>query len=730
MLNPLCLLAVLVAVMAISFAAPAQNAPQDFTCFQTGSDYGPEIDIGSDVAVVYGVNASFPDRVALWREKGYVVSMMTGIAWGGYDDYYGSGDAFRRDEVQTDKTGKLWMHGNSTTVGYNVPTPSYVEYIKRVVDPAIDAGVRAIYLEEPEYWAVTGWSEAFKAEWQRAYNEPWQAPDSSPDAQYRASKLKYELYFNALKEVFEHVKRRAADKGIEIECHVPTHSLINYAQWRIVSPESHLMDLDAMDGYVAQVWTGTARSANVYGGKMKERTFETAFLEYGQALGMVRPTGRKVWFLADPVEDNPDRSWNDYKRNYECTVIASLMWPEVHHFEVMPWPSRIFRGTYPRVDLDSASGDREGIPADYATQILTVINALNEMDQADVRYETGSRGVGVVVSDTLMFQRADPEPSDAHLSSFYGLALPLVKHGVPVEIVQLENTLQPRCLESCKVLLLTYEGQKPLKPAYHEALAEWVRAGGGLIYVGDGSDPYHRVREWWTDDGNDPETKAYDDLFERLGVADGQSTGCFSLTDACEVPVKVGNGYVRILQERPRDLARAQDGPATVIGLVAEMFECLGEKLTTQNHLVVRRGPFVVASVLDESVSDAPLRLDGAFVNLFESGVPVRQAVALGPGERALLYDIDYARRNGVRAKVVAAGARVRDERVEERSFHFVTRGPKATTANLRVLLPEAPERMSLSPETPLQSAWDAESGTLLMSFGNSAQDVAVDIEW
>ena len=72
---------------------------------------------------------------------------------------------------------------------------------------------------------------------------------------------------------------------------------------------------------------------------------------------MVRPTGRKVWFLADPVEDNPNRSWNDYKRNYECTLTASLFWPEVSRYEVMPWPDRIFQGKYPKKDLDSAGGD-------------------------------------------------------------------------------------------------------------------------------------------------------------------------------------------------------------------------------------------------------------------------------------------------------------------------------------------------------------------------------------
>jgi hypothetical protein len=48
---------------------------------------------------------------------------------------------------------------------------------------------------------------------------------------------------------------------------------------RIVSPESSLAQRDGCDGYIAQVWTGTARTPNVYRGIRKERTFETAYLE-------------------------------------------------------------------------------------------------------------------------------------------------------------------------------------------------------------------------------------------------------------------------------------------------------------------------------------------------------------------------------------------------------------------------------------------------------------------
>jgi hypothetical protein len=703
--------------LLVAAVAPAQMVERDLTCFQTASPWSPELDMGSDVAVVYGMGGTFLDRLAGWRDQGYATSMMTGISWGGYEDYYVVGDTFKKEEVQTGKTGRLWMHGNSKTVGYNVPSPAYVDYIKEKINPAIDAGVQAVYLEEPEFWADTGWSAAFKEEWQRFYGEPWQAPDSSVDAQYRASKLKYELYFNALKEVVGHIKTRGKEKGFDIECHVPTHTVINYAHWRIVSPESRLMELEGMDGYIAQVWTGTARTHNRYRGVKKSRTFETAYLEYAQALGMVRPTGRKVWFLADPIEDNPNYSWNDYKRNYECTVVASLMWPEVSRFEVMPWPSRIFRGTYPKVDLDTASGDREGIPAEYATEILTIINALNDMDQTDVKRSMGTPGIGVLVSDSMMFQRARPHPSDSELGSFYALALPLLKNGVPVEVVQLENALHPNTLSPYKILLLTYEGQKPLDPKYHDALTAWVRQGGCLLYVGDGSDPYHRVREWWNEQG-ETNAKAQDDLFKRLGV----SRTAYNEAEA------VGAGWVRVFTEKPRALQRYDYGAKKIRELVNELLAKRGEALATQNNLVLQRGPYVIAACLDESVNEEPLVLQGRYIDLLDPKLAYQTEKTLQPDQRALLYDLDWAKNSDRPNRVVAAAARVKDERIENGALKFTARGPVATTARIRITLDKA-ATATLQGDTPLQQSWDAPSKTLLLEFPNQGKDILIEVK-
>src|SRR5436309_15261392 len=70
---------------------------------------------------------------------------------------------------------------------------------------------------------------------------------------------------------------------------------------------------------------------------------------------LVRTSGRRVWYLNDPIEDNPNHDWSDYRTNWESTLTASLLQPEVWHYEIMPWPDRIFNGRRP---IKSAPSER------------------------------------------------------------------------------------------------------------------------------------------------------------------------------------------------------------------------------------------------------------------------------------------------------------------------------------------------------------------------------------
>jgi hypothetical protein len=682
------------------------------TSFQSHAPYMPRTHLNADVAMVYGIDPTLPERLKTWRDKGYICHVMTGVAWGEYQDYlYGRFDGKNHeDEAQTDRNGNRISHGRD--VYYMSPGESYGKFLCVGVQRALEAGAEGIHLEEPEFWVRGGYEPNFKREWEAYYGEPWQAPHSSAEAQWRASKLKYFLYRRALAQVFAFVQEWNKKNGKQVKCYVPTHSQINYAHWRIVSPESSLLSVGC-DGYIAQVWTGTSRTPNVYQGEQKERTFEAAYCEYGAMQNLVKASGRRVWYLNDPIEDNPNHDWEDYQTNWRSTLIASLLQPDVWRFEIMPWPDRIFTRPYRE---KRGSDKKVPIPDAYETELQAVITALGDMKQPDWKWEvSGTHNVGILFSDTMMFQRGDPTPSDPHLGNFYGLALPLVKAGLPIEPVQIENADQKDFLKSYRCLLLTYEGQKPPTAGFHDVVADWVRQGGALVVVDDDADPFHKIREWWNTAPMAYATPRHH-LFEKLGLpadATGQHT--------------VGKGTVMRLNASPAALTYQRTGAELVRTAVRESLRAVGERWTTASGYVLRRGPYLVMAGLDETASDrAPGIQIGRYINLFSGDLPLVRNIALTPGLRGLYVDLDRFPRD--RPRIVAAACRVRDEKVSGRSLRFRADGIADTPGVVRMILPRAPKEV-LADGKPLPStAYDWEDGTLRLRFDNTPDGVTIEV--
>jgi len=331
---------------------------------------------------------------------------------------------------------------------------------------------------------------------------------------------------------------------------------------------------------------------------------------------------------------------------------------------------------------------------------------------------SGTRGVGVLVSDTMMFERGDPTPSDSRLGSFYGLAMPLIKRGLPVEPVQIESAAVAKdFLKPYRVLLLTYEGQKPPTPAFHDALAKWVRAGGALIVMDNDGDPYNAVRDWWNKAPLSFKTPRQH-LFQTLGLPDDFIGS-----------QKVGNGLVIRQNESPADLSHRKDGGDVVRGAVKQAARSINLPWQESNALVLQRGPYVVASGLDESVPDAPFqRLQGRFIDLFDHRLSVLSQVELLPGKRAYLFDLNAS--TAKRIGVVAASCRVRDEVVDGRTLRFAASGIAQTTAVVCVVLPRQPKTISVNGQAVAPGNSDFKDGLLHLRFPNSVDGVMVQIGW
>lgn len=714
------------------WAGNAQSQPsgseesKEKTAFQTGSPWIPEIDARPDIAIVYGANdrkgMSFVERVQSWRDHGYQTHFMTGIAWGGYEEYFsGRWDGTNHMGVGQVKANgdTIWHDKNGP---YIVPVRSFIEYMKSaVIRKVIDAGITSIYLEEPEFWAKAGYSEPFKQEWQQYYGFAWKPQHESPENTYLSNKLKYQLYYNAIKEVSSFAKSYGKTKGLTIKVYIPTHSLVNYSSWEIVSPEASLASLPGIDGYIAQVWTGTAREAVYYNGIKKERVFENAFLEYGSMVSMTAPTGRKLFFLTDPVEDRP-RDWSDFKRNYEATFTAQLLYPMVNNYEVMPWPERIYTSPYKLANQQQSVL----IPKYYSTQMQIMINALNDMPLSENQV-SGSSGIGVLMCNSMMFQRFPTHNGyqDPQFSNFYGQTLPLLKLGVPVQTVHMENLSYTASLKDIKVLLLSYSNMKPSSSEMHQYLADWVKRGGVLIYCGRDDDPYQTVMEWWNTKGNTFKAPS-EHLFKLLNIQANSDLNNYSF----------GKGKVYIIRKHPKEFVMDPNAANELLDIVRMGYEkdARGGNLDYKNNFYLERGPYDIVSVMEESVNDQPFVAEGPVIDLFDPQLPVICRKSVNPGEQAFLFDLKRIK-NKLFPAVLASASRIYDEKRTEKSYSFLSKGAFKTVNTMRILLPRAPKNISITNSfgnaVPiLGKSWDPISATTFLSFDNQPQGIMVHINW
>lgn len=708
------------ATLAMAPAAGHAQAAREKTTFQTGSHWKPATDIRADVVMCYGANdrkdETFRDRVDSWRKRGYTTHFMTGIAWGEYQDYFtGQWDGkWHLDEGQKTMRGDTIWHGHY--IPYIVPTQGYLRYFKeRHIKPAIDAGIDAIFLEEPEFWARSGYSEAFKREWKEFYGFDWRPQHESAENTYLSNKLKYHLYYRALDTAFSYAKEYGRSKGMNVRCYVPTHSLVNYAQWQIVSPEASLASMKSCDGYIAQVWTGTAREPNYYNGTRRERVFETAFLEYGCMQSMTAPTGRKMFFLTDPIEDW-GRDWDDYRRNYQATFTAQLLYPGINNYEVMPWPDRIYEGLY---RTGRGSDTKTRIPRRYSTQMQVMINALGDMPLS-ANTVSGTHGASVLMANSLMFQRS-PEPvegyDDPQLSNFYGEALPLVKRGIPVGITHIENVGYADTWKGVRVLLMSYSNMKPLSPEAHTHIAQWVKDGGTLVYSGRDNDAFQRVSEWWNQGACHYDAPS-EHLFELLGMPRKAPEGEY----AC------GKGRVWVLRHDPKEYAMNNGGDSVLVETVAK---AMGHKVQEKNSFYLERGCYDLAAVVDESpAGDRPYTVKGQLIDLFDPSLPTMTEKTVKPGQQAMLFDVARVA-DRRKPQVLAAASRQYDERRTPGSYSFTAKSPANTDNVMRILLPHKPKKITVDGADKYESEWTKGGfNTLLLKFENNPDGVRVGIEW
>lgn len=732
------------------------------TGFQEIEPWSSEIDLQTDFVMVYGLNESLESRMQQYRERGYKVHLMLGCAWGNYKEYLcGRWDGKEHwDECQTDWNGNPILHGVDTP--YMVPTRSFIQYLTEHLCTLIDKGITEIYMEEPEFWEAGGYSEAFKKEYLAYYGVDWEPPHTNINAKYRSSRLKAYLYGRLVRHLSRNIKEYGRKTGKEIHFYVATHSLVNYAQWKIMSPESRLLDVDEVDGFIAQVWTGTSGTGNVYEGHYKSRTFETAYLEYGIMQELVKGTDKEVWFLQDPVEDNPEHGWEEYEDKYKKTLTAALFWPDVDHYEVCPWPNRVFKGRYPR-KVGLAEGmipteDMEGaknIPDTYATFLASMIQTLGDMTKGE--NETEKDAVGVFLADSCMYQRTYPDHVEHHgqkinlsgmedwmnrlifqkeeerqlllsmekmeyaykeccaFPDWFGLTLPLLKYGLPIQPVYFDHMVRyDEYLRKYRYLILSYEFMKPESEEFHHKLVEWVKQGGTLFYIGKDFDPYNYLQEWWQKFFCDTPAQH---LFAEFGMDKEPANGCY----------RIGEGNVLVWNEVPALLSVNEAIADKYRNWIREGLKMGGYHWKMCNYLSVRRDPYIVIASMQESDMGSVYTKEGLFVDLYEDKYPVVERVLVEPGQEKLLFDLEKIKED---VRIIATAARIENMVCENGQLSIEAKAIDHIQVNMRIRLPGKPEDLCAHTESgknmELQSVWDEKSRTVLLSYRSNNEKVYI----
>lgn len=705
------------------------------TFFQTNVPYDPRIAIGVDAVVVHrhaDRTESLSAAIRSWKEKGFVVGRMFfadsdagNVYWTGKWD-----GAERPGDVERDAKGNVVKCAGVRP--YMLPTEGWIRYLEEMTTQSVEAGADAVLPEEPLAHAHTGYEESFKSMWAARYGRPWEPESASPWARFLTAQLKNERYVELERRLAVRTREEAARLGREIGFVIPIHSLYSNVAAGLVAPLGTSLEIEGVDGYVGQVWTGPVNWALVHYDSPEKTFFQSAYALYDYFVELVRGSGKRLWLLGDPVEDDPRHEWAEFSRWYRHCVVAKLLFPEVTAFEAMPWPDRIFLPGY-------ATGGGTPAPERNRIEILSALQVLQEVPEGGVTPAgdgmAKTKTVGVALGDTLLWEK-NPFPP---LQGVYGLLLPLIRAGVPVSACTAERWGDRTYMERFRAIVLSYEDWKPLRRSYHDDILAWVRDGGSLVILGapedlpggppiavqseTGSPPdAEATAPWWRREGH---PSPLHHLLAEAGLVLAEA----GLGVERESERALGKGRVVRNPVSPRRFGDPDAARKEYLPLVDRALREAGVPggLSAPGSFCLRRGPFVVAHA-----ASAPLRIDGPLVDVFGPDLPLLDEARLEPGQSGLYRDVTETLR-GDTPRVLHATHRLEREESGSAELRVRVRGPAETPAVLRIF-PAGRKPASLSARgatgTDLAVESREEGRTIAVRFPNDPAGATLAIRW
>ena len=215
---------------------PKSSKPH--SSFQTNGAYDAAFAPATDVVFLYSLDK---DAIYSWAEKGYSVYYMSG--------FREPKDAalVHAGEIQTDRFGnRITIGANSA---YMVPTAERNVRSSEKFKTAVQSGAAGVIPEEPEIFANSGYSDAFKQEWLKKYLRPWQEPHTSIENRNLSEKLKAEL----TKDQIDTILNSVATADPRVVRAIAIHSPVTYPLWGITAPLNALSTLTSVQEVIGQV---------------------------------------------------------------------------------------------------------------------------------------------------------------------------------------------------------------------------------------------------------------------------------------------------------------------------------------------------------------------------------------------------------------------------------------------------------------------------------------------
>jgi hypothetical protein len=184
--------------------------------------------------------------------------------------------------------------------------------------------------------------------------------------------------------------------------------------------------------------------------------------------------------------------------------------------------------------------------------------------------------------------------------------------------------------------------------------------------------------------------------------------------------VKVGKGWVSWLREDPVALTASAEKEARFVEGVKGAAAAAGFQWSEANHLLLRRGPYIIAAGLEESIAGEPILLSGRFVNLFDANLQVVTEIRVTAGSRYFLLDL--SRISGNEPRVLASACKALVTNKGPRGLSMAVEGVEGTPAVILIYSPRADPREITLMGKPLDRPQDSSVGHLLwLRFANQS---------